>query len=68
MDNYELDLKVGDYWFVKVHDSKYGFEAKILQVGSKTIVLKSTSSTVRFEISDVNFIEKLNERDVWTLK
>lgn len=70
MDNYELDLRVGDVWFAKVMDEKYGFDYRIMQLGKNTIVLEAirhsrqAGAANRYELSDINFIEKINERDL----
>ena len=58
-------LNVGDFWYIKYLGSRSLVEVEIKEVSQKTVLLKQVDrpyhNLVRYEISDVKFVEKVEK-------
>lgn len=58
-------LNVGEHWYIKFPEAKALVEVVIDEVTSKTVVLSPTEKykpTLRYKKSDIEFVEKLEEK------
>lgn len=57
------ELKVGEHWYIKYLGARSLVEVEIKEVSQKTVLLKNVDrpydNPVRYEISDVKFVEKV---------